>query len=102
MLRHKTAILLCALTVLGACKSRHHAESGGEVVEWTPPKPDAISGVPTDAVKSAIQQRLTGATPKGVNADTWRHVRTLYANYAGAPLWLDNNGLSTGRVNAPV
>jgi murein L,D-transpeptidase YcbB/YkuD len=99
MLRYKPAILLCVLTVLGACKSRHRAESGGDVVEWTPPKPDAISGVPTDAVKSAIQQRLTGATPKGVTADTWRHVRTLYANYAGAPLWLDNNGLSTDRVN---
>src|SRR5207253_447710 len=64
----------------------------------TPPKPDAIAGVSMDAVKSAIQQRLTGAMPKGVGADTWRHVRTLYANYAGAPLWLDTEGLSTERV----
>lgn len=99
MLRYRTyAILLGALTILGACKSRHRSESGGEVVDWTPPKPDAISGVPTDAVKGAIQQRLTGATPKGVDADTWRHVRALYANFAGAPLWLDTEGLSTDRV----
>lgn len=68
------------------------------MVAWTPPKPDAIAGVPTDAVRSAIQQRLTGATPKGVDADTWRHVRALYAEFTGAPLWLDTEGLSTDRV----
>jgi murein L,D-transpeptidase YcbB/YkuD len=99
MLRYKTsAILLCALSLMGACKSRHRSESGGEVVAWTPPKPDAISGVTVDVVKGAIQQRLTGAIPKGITADTWRHVRALYANYAGAPLWLDTQGLSTDRV----
>lgn len=99
MLRYRTCtMLLCALAVASACKSRHRSESSGEVVSWTPPKPDAIAGVPGDAVKSSIQQRLTGATPKGVNADTWRHVRALYANYAGAPLWLDSQGLSTDRV----
>ena len=68
------------------------------MVAWTPPKPDAIAGVPSDAVKSALQQRLTGATPKGVDADTWRHVRSLYAEFAGAPLWLDTEGLSRDRV----
>ena len=99
MLRYRPyAILLAILALAGACERRHHSESGGDVVAWTPPKPDAISGVPTDAVKSAIQQRLTGATPKGVDADTWRHVRTLYAEFAGAPLWLDTEGLSTNRV----
>ena len=91
-------MLLATLVLLGACKTRHRSESGGEVVAWTPPKPDAIAGVPSDAVKSAIQQRLTGATPKGVDADTWRHVRALYAEFAGVPLWLDTEGLSTGRV----
>ena len=99
MLRYKTyATLVCALMVLGACKTRHPGESGGEVVAWTPPKPDEIDGVPVDAVKGAIQQRLTGATPSGVNADTWRHVRALYAEYGGAPLWLDKQGLSSDRV----
>jgi murein L,D-transpeptidase YcbB/YkuD len=92
-------MLLAALTLLGACKRRHRSESGGDVVAWTPPKPDAISGVPTDAVKSAIQQRLTGETPKGVDADTWRHVRAIYAEFTGAPLWLDTEGLSTDRVS---
>ena len=91
-------MLLATLALLGACDSRHRSESGGDVVAWTPPKPDAIAGVPSDAVKSAIQQRLTGATPKGVDADTWRHVRALYAEFAGVPLWLNTEGLSTDRV----
>jgi murein L,D-transpeptidase YcbB/YkuD len=91
-------MLLATLALVGACKRRHRSESGGDVVAWTPPKPDAIAGVPSDAVKGAIQQRLTGETPKGVDADTWRHVRALYAEFAGAPLWLDTEGLSTDRV----
>ncbi len=100
MLRYRTyATMALALLAMGACKSRHSSESGGEVSSWVPPKPDAISGVATDQVKSAIQQRLTGATPKGITADTWRHVRSLYADFAGAPLWLDTEGLSTDRVN---
>jgi murein L,D-transpeptidase YcbB/YkuD len=99
MLRYRQyAILLATLALAGACKTRHRSESGGDVVSWTPPKPDAIAGVPSDAVKSAIQQRLTGTTPKGVDADTWRHVRALYAEFAGVPLWLDTDGLSTDRV----
>src|SRR5205085_7022662 len=93
------AVVALAIASLGACKGSHRAEAAGDVSDWTPPKPDAIAGVPTDAVRSAIQQRLTGATPKGVGADTWRHVRSLYANYAGAPLWLDSDGLSNNRVN---
>lgn len=100
MLRYRSyALLLAALAFVGACETRHRSESGGEVVAWTPPKPDAIAGVPSDAVKSAIQQRLTGATPKGVDADTWRHVRAIYAEFAGVPLWLNTEGLSTDRVS---
>src|SRR5947209_4022817 len=92
------ATLAMALLALGACKSRHSAESGGDVVSWVPPKADAISGVSTEAVKGAIQQRLTGAMPKGITSDTWHHVRTLYGSFAGTPLWLNADGLSTDRV----
>jgi len=98
MLRYRSYAMFALLLAVGACKGRHEADAAGDVAPWTPPKPDAIAGVSMDAVKSAIQQRLTGAMPKGVGADTWRHVRTLYANYAGAPLWLDTEGLSTERV----
>jgi murein L,D-transpeptidase YcbB/YkuD len=91
-------MLALAVAVAGACKGRHSGQSGGEVVTWVPPRPPAISGVATDAVKTAIQQRLTSAKPKGVDADTWRHVRVLYADYANAPLWLDSDGLSHDRV----
>lgn len=91
-------MLLLAVAGLGACKGRHHSQSSGEVATWIPPKPEAVSGVPTDAVKSSIQTRLTGATPKGISADTWRHVRALYASFENAPLWLDSNGFSKDRV----
>src|SRR5256885_2169816 len=86
MLRYRSYAMFALLLAVGACKGRHEADAAGDVAPWTPPKPDAIAGVSMDAVKSAIQQRLTGAMPKGVGADTWRHVRTLYANYPGAPL----------------
>ena len=100
MLQYRSyAMVVLAAVALGACKVTHRAEAAGEVSDWTPPKPDDISGVPAEAVKSAIQQRLTGATPKGVSADSWAHVRSLYANYAGAPLWLDTEGLSSARVS---
>lgn len=91
-------MLLLALAGLGACKGRHSSQSSGDVVTWMPPKPEAVSGVPTDAVKSSIQTRLTGAMPKGIGADTWRHVRALYASFANAPLWLESNGFSKDRV----
>jgi len=98
MPRYRSYAILALLLGIGACKVRHETDAAGDVVPWTPPKPAAIAGVPLDAVKGAIQQRLTGANPKGVVADTWRHVRMLYANYAGAPLWLDTEGLSADRV----
>ena len=99
MLRYRTCtIVLLALVGAGACEGRHHSQSSGEISTWIPPKPETISGVPADAVKNAIQTHLTGATPKGVSADTWRHVRALYAEYANAPLWLDSNGLSKDRI----
>ena len=99
MLRNRCcAILLTALLGVGACKGRHASQSSGDVVTWMPPQPEAVSGVPVEALKSAIQTRLTGATPKGITADTWRHVRSLYASFENAPLWLDSNGFSKDRV----
>ena len=97
MLRYRTCTILC-LALLGACEGRHRSQSGGEVATWAPPKPDAVSGVPMEAVKSSIQTQLTGATPKGITADTWRHVRALYASFENTPLWLDSNGFSKDRV----
>ncbi|HEY7233056.1 MAG TPA: hypothetical protein VH539_02850, partial [Gemmatimonadaceae bacterium] len=91
-------MLALAWVALCACQRKHGADAGGDVSTWSPPSPDAIDGVPREAVESAIQLRVTGATPKGVGADTWRHVRALYANYAGTPLWLDSDGLSDDRV----
>lgn len=100
MLRYRTcALLALAALSTGACKGNHRSESGGEIVTWVPPRPEAISGVGVDAVKNAIQERLTGAKPTAIDADTWRHVRSLYTNYQNAPLWLDRDGLSQDRVS---
>jgi len=91
-------MLLLACASLGACKGKHSSQSGGEIATWVPPKPEAVSGVPTDAVKSSLQIRLSGATPKGVSSDTWRHVRAIYASFENAPLWLDSKGFAKDRV----
>ena len=99
MPQYRSYAMLAVLIALGACKMRHETDAAGDVAPWSPPKPNAIAGVPIEAVKTAIQQRLTSANPKGVAADTWRHVRLLYANYVGAPLWLDSDGLTSDRVN---
>ena len=99
MLRYRTcAILLTAALGFVGCKRNHASQSGGDVVTWMPPQPSAVSGVPAEALKGAIQTRLTGATPKGISNDTWRHVRALYASFENAPLWLDSNGFSKDRV----
>jgi L,D-transpeptidase YcbB len=91
-------MLLLACASLGACKGKHSSQSGGEIATWVPPKPEAVSGVPTDAVKSSLQIRLSGATPKGVSSDTWRHVRAIYASFENSPLWLDSKGFAKDRV----
>ena len=94
-----------ALAVVGACKGRDDSNgtastSGGEISGWTPSNATTIAGVPGAEVRTAIQQRLSAKAPKGIADDSWRHVRGLYTDYAGAPLWLGENGVSEDRVRA--
>jgi L,D-transpeptidase YcbB len=95
-------IVTLALVLFGACKGRdgRSGEAAGEVVNWSPPNPATIAGLPGEAVRTAIQRRLAAGAPKPLAADSWRHVRGLYGDYAGVPLWLDEDGLSNDRVNA--
>ena len=92
MLRYRSyAMLALRLDAsLGACKSR--PPSG---VRWRRGRLDSTQarrhrrrndrrGKERD---SAAAHRRDA---QGVTADTWRHVRALYANFAGAPLWLDS------------
>ena len=91
-----------ALAVLaGGCnKKGSPREASGEVVNWSPAAPTTIAGVPSGEVQSAIERRLAATAPRPLEADTWRHVHVIYGQYAGAPLWLDEKGLSTERVQA--
>ena len=75
-------------------------EASGEVVNWSPPTPSTFAGVPSAAVHAAIESRIQGAAPKSIAEDTWRHVRAVYRNYAGAPLWMNEDGVDESRFRA--
>ena len=92
-----------ALATMAACRTKDAGsrdQASGEVVNWAPPNPSTIAGVSGEAVRSAIAQRLAASPPKGIADDSWRHVRAIYGNYAGAPLWLDEKGLLADRADA--
>jgi murein L,D-transpeptidase YcbB/YkuD len=94
-------MVVVAVAMVGAagCKGKSTThESSGEVVNWSPPNPATIAGVPGEAVRSAMAQRLQGSAPQGLDEDSWRHVRGLYDAYGGAPLWLDGDGIDRARL----
>ena len=96
----QAACVAAAIVAVAACKGKTSArEVSGEVVNWSPPNPPTVAGVSGEAVRTAIEQRLAGPSPKGIAADSWRHVRGLYRDYAGAPLWLDEKGLVNERIS---
>jgi len=95
------AVIALSVVVAAACnKKGSPREASGEVVSWVPAAPSTIAGVPSSEVQSAIEKRLATTAPRPLEADTWRHVHVIYGQYAGAPLWLDEKGLSTDRVQA--
>jgi murein L,D-transpeptidase YcbB/YkuD len=80
---------------------RETAESGGEVTRsWNPTTVTEVKGVPAATLHSAIQQRLAGARPPGLGDDHWAHTRRLYKRYGQSPLWLNEDGLISPRVQA--
>lgn len=85
-----------AVAALAACdKGRYTEVEGGEVTEtWEPAKGEAIKGVPTAAVTSAIQARVAKKSEPEVTKGHWQHVSAIYAHYASAPLWLNDDGIS--------
>jgi murein L,D-transpeptidase YcbB/YkuD len=103
LLKNQTLIIAAAVIVAAAgtaCDRGQAREASGEVVAWTPPDPVTIAGVPSAAVREAIQQRIGGAAPKRIAEDTWRHVRALYGQFTGTPLWLDKDGVNDDRHRA--
>ena len=90
---------MAATVAFAGCGGGASNESGGEIDRsWQPSASDEVKGVPLEAIRAALQQRLDGERPAGVSADQWKHVHTLYAQYAGSALWTEEDGLSEERL----
>lgn len=99
----RTSLLVLGLAALAAGCDRVESDSGGDIAyNWDPARSESVAGVPTAAVKSAIQARLDGAAPEGVADDLWEHVDVLYKAYEGTPLWMDSKGPIVERSSALI
>jgi len=90
---------------LAGCGKKHTAAdtttAAGEVGgTWTPAGATSVNGVPAEAIKSEIQQRLAAKPPAPLESDTWGHVGRLYKAYGNIPLWLGDGGLDKDRATA--
>lgn len=100
----RTALALTLFVTLGAgCdrfgKEPQRTESGGELDEsFEPAKLESVKGVPVAEIRGTIEKRLEAAPPKPVSESQWAHTKKLYAAFAGAPIWLDDDGLRERRT----
>jgi len=80
-------------------KEPRRNESGGEIDEsFEPSKIKSVKGVPAAEVRTAIAKRLDERRPKPVTEAQWKHARKLYEEFAGNPIWLDDDGLRERRT----
>ena len=99
------AALLLPLALLAGC-SRGDAggseASAGDVdkAAWAPANLTEVQGVPVAALRSAIEQRLTGQRPATVGEEAWKHTQRLYKRFGQTPLWLTTDGLEKERAGA--
>ena len=77
---------------------------------FAPQKVRSIKGVGVRAVRDAIEEQLKArGQALRLDATDWKRVRALYAEFGGAPIWLDHDGLRerrsktllTALLNAP-
>ncbi|MCA1665667.1 MAG: hypothetical protein LC659_15600, partial [Myxococcales bacterium] len=100
--RASAVACLLLLPILGACRrQRGWKEETGPVAATWKPTPRAVSGVPAEAVRAALQGQLAAPRPRGLGAAQWKRVHDLYAAYGGTPLWLEEDG-SRDRARALV
>ena len=86
---------LALVATLAGCDRKHTEVSTGEVTEtWEPAKGEAIKGIPTATVTTAIQARVARKSEPEVTRAHWQHVAAVYSRYASAPLWMDDDGVS--------
>jgi murein L,D-transpeptidase YcbB/YkuD len=94
------------LMLLAACgREGSEANPGAEPAasvdrSWNPQALNAVMGVPANAIRSGIRQRLGATRPAPLDEDQWGHVRRLYKHYGQGPLWFGENGLAEDRAAA--
>jgi murein L,D-transpeptidase YcbB/YkuD len=67
---------------------------------WSPATLTEVRGVPIAELKTALAQRLADKPPAGSDADSWKHMQSLYKSMGETPLWLTSDGLATDRARA--
>jgi murein L,D-transpeptidase YcbB/YkuD len=81
------ALLLAVVAGAASCKS--HDKS-----KYVPQDVEAVLGVQASDVQAAIRLRVdSGKAPSWVPSYRWKRVQQLYANYQGAPLWMETDGV---------
>lgn len=87
MRAQRLALLLAVVAGASSCKS--HDKS-----KYVPQDVEAVLGVQASDVQAAIRLRVdSGKAPSWVPSYRWRRVQQLYANYQGAPLWMETDGV---------
>ncbi|HTJ21667.1 MAG TPA: L,D-transpeptidase family protein [Gemmatimonadaceae bacterium] len=94
-----SAVAFAAFAAAPGCKNA--SQAGGEVSRnWTPVRLDAYMGVPAADAQAAVRSRLASHAPAPVQADAWKHVKSLYTRFGDNLLWLDDKGAHHPRVRA--
>ncbi len=97
--RSVSLVAFVAVAASAGCKNANQA--GGEVSRnWVPARLDTYMGVPAADAQAAIRSRLAGPAPAPVQADAWKHVKSLYTRFGDNLLWLDDKGAHQTRVRA--
>ncbi len=83
----RLALLLAVVVGAASCKS--HDKS-----KYVPQDVEAVLGVQASDIQAAIRLRVdSGKAPSWVPSYRWKRVQQLYANYQGAPLWMETDGV---------
>lgn len=96
--------LALLVTFVGGCdnlgaKDPRRSASGGEIDDsFEPAKLTSVKGVAVAEVRSAIAKRLGEVRPTPITEAQWKHAKNLYAQFAGAPIWLDGDGIRERRT----
>lgn len=87
MRARRLALLLAVVAGAASCKS--HDKS-----KYVPQDVQEVLGIHASDIQSAIRIRVdSGRAPSWVSAARWKLVKKLYANYDGAPLWMQPEGV---------